>query len=152
MFRRRSGGGVVFIDALFVRLDSAKRLQSISGESQLEFVALAPRHAALHRCCAVCSALAPRRAATAAQFAAAAALEHRQVRFLHGMVPSRLGLPCNAAGIAHCVEIKRSSKIICKCSVEFAYRDCTKKNVTTFKKLDFSLNFHLESVQKGLDT
>ena len=120
MFRRRSGGGVVFIDALFVRLDSAKRLQSISGESQLEFVALAPRHAALYRCCAVCSALAPRRAFTA-QFAAAAALEHRQVRFLHGMVPSRLGLPCNAAGIAHCVEIKRSSKIICKCSVEFAY-------------------------------
>ena len=46
MFRRHRGGGVVFIDALFVRLDSAKRLQSISGESQLEFVALAPRRAA----------------------------------------------------------------------------------------------------------
>ena len=30
-------------------------------------------------------------------------------------------------------------------------RDCTEKNVTTFKELDFLLNFHLESVQKRLD-
>ena len=31
-------------------------------------------------------------------------------------------------------------------------RDCTEKNVTTFKELDFLLNFHLESLQKRLDT
>ena len=31
-------------------------------------------------------------------------------------------------------------------------RDCTEKNVTTFKELDFSLNFHLESVLKRLDS
>ena len=31
-------------------------------------------------------------------------------------------------------------------------RDCTEKNVTTFKEWDFLLNIHLESVQKRVDT
>ena len=31
-------------------------------------------------------------------------------------------------------------------------RDCTEKNVTTFKEWDFLFNIHLECVQKRVDT